>query len=185
MLTEPGYADHSVAEITDTADVGLGTFYNHFDSKAELFDVAVCEVLKEHGRLIDSLSADQSDIAVIVAVAIRSTARLVITNPQMARVLATKGPGLLEAEYGLAPRTRRGMEHGVSTGRFDPVDPELLMVAVGGALIGLLHRWIADPTAVDAAACDAMAERLLLMCGVPADEAKAIAHSPLPGDRSP
>ena len=33
-----------VLEITQTADVGMGSFYNHFDSKEELFQAAVNEV---------------------------------------------------------------------------------------------------------------------------------------------
>ena len=34
-----------VLEITQAADVGMGSFYNHFESKEELFDAAVAEVL--------------------------------------------------------------------------------------------------------------------------------------------
>ena len=38
-----------VLEITQAADVGMGSFYNHFDSKEELFQAAVNEVLDELG----------------------------------------------------------------------------------------------------------------------------------------
>jgi len=38
-----------IQEITDAADVGQGTFYNHFTSKADLFDAAVEAVLERHG----------------------------------------------------------------------------------------------------------------------------------------
>jgi AcrR family transcriptional regulator len=38
-----------VLEITQAADVGMGSFYNHFDSKEELFQAAVDEVLDELG----------------------------------------------------------------------------------------------------------------------------------------
>ena len=34
-----------VLEITQAADVGMGSFYNHFASKEELFDAALTEVL--------------------------------------------------------------------------------------------------------------------------------------------
>ncbi len=42
-----------VLEITQAADVGMGSFYNHFDSKEQLFQAAINEVLDAHGALLD------------------------------------------------------------------------------------------------------------------------------------
>src|SRR5271165_7053754 len=36
----------SIAEITEEADIGFGSFYNHFDSKEQLFQAASEEVLE-------------------------------------------------------------------------------------------------------------------------------------------
>ena len=36
----------SIQEITDAADIGFGSFYNHFDSKEQLFQIASEEVLE-------------------------------------------------------------------------------------------------------------------------------------------
>jgi AcrR family transcriptional regulator len=47
----------SIAEITEEADIGFGSFYNHFDSKEELFQTASQEVLERWGLLIDRASA--------------------------------------------------------------------------------------------------------------------------------
>ena len=38
-----------VLEITQAADVGIGSFYNHFDSKEQLFQAALNEILDVHG----------------------------------------------------------------------------------------------------------------------------------------
>jgi AcrR family transcriptional regulator len=38
MVGRHGYADASVARITDAAGVAQGTFYNHFDNRQELLD---------------------------------------------------------------------------------------------------------------------------------------------------
>src|ERR1700758_83250 len=43
----------SIAEITEEADIGFGSFYNHFDSKEQLFQTASEEVLERWGQLID------------------------------------------------------------------------------------------------------------------------------------
>src|SRR5262245_61073903 len=43
----------SIQEITDRADVGFGSFYNHFDNKDELFNAAVAETLDNYARIRD------------------------------------------------------------------------------------------------------------------------------------
>jgi AcrR family transcriptional regulator len=43
--------------------VGMGSFYNHFESKEQLFHAAVEEALDAHGALLDRLSADTDDPA--------------------------------------------------------------------------------------------------------------------------
>jgi len=38
-----------VLEITQPADVGIGSFHNHFDCKEQLFQAALNEILDVHG----------------------------------------------------------------------------------------------------------------------------------------
>ena len=45
VLIAEGRLNVPVLEITKAADVGMGSFYNHFDSKEQLFDAAVGDVL--------------------------------------------------------------------------------------------------------------------------------------------
>ena len=47
----------SIQEITEAADVGFGSFYNHFASKEELFEAASLEVLERWGQMIDRACA--------------------------------------------------------------------------------------------------------------------------------
>jgi AcrR family transcriptional regulator len=53
----------SIAEITEEADIGFGSFYNHFDGKEQLFATAAEEVLEWWGQLIDRASAGITDPA--------------------------------------------------------------------------------------------------------------------------
>ena len=44
-----------ILEITQAADVGMGSFYNHFESKEQLFEAAVEAVMDAYGQaLLDS-----------------------------------------------------------------------------------------------------------------------------------
>ena len=52
-----GKVNVPVLEITQAADVGMGSFYNHFESKEQLFDAAVADVLDAHGALLDQLTS--------------------------------------------------------------------------------------------------------------------------------
>ena len=54
-------AEVSIQEITDAADVGFGSFYNHFSAKQDLFDAAMDEVLEEHGAMLDDLTSGIED----------------------------------------------------------------------------------------------------------------------------
>jgi AcrR family transcriptional regulator len=79
LIVERGTTDMSIQEITERAGVGFGSFYNHFTSKSELFEAAVAEVLEEHGRLLDQMTAGIDDPAEVFAVSLRATAHLADT----------------------------------------------------------------------------------------------------------
>src|SRR5512142_3388523 len=57
----------SIQEITETADIGFGSFYNHFESKEQLFQTAAEETLERWGVMIDRACADVEDPAELFA----------------------------------------------------------------------------------------------------------------------
>jgi AcrR family transcriptional regulator len=62
-----------ILEITQAADVGLGSFYNHFDSKEELFRAAVDDALGLFAAVLDELTANLDDPAHVFAQGFRLT----------------------------------------------------------------------------------------------------------------
>jgi AcrR family transcriptional regulator len=180
MLAAGTAAQASIQEITETADVGFGSFYNHFSSKAELFEAAVADVLDELGALLDQLSIDVDDPALAFARSVRLTLRLCRDRPEMAAVLIRHGMGYMESPRGLAPRVLRDIRAGVAAGRFQPTEPRLARAAVAGALLATLQLALTDPELVDDAAIDHHAEQILRMLGTPYDEGHALAHAPMP-----
>ena len=77
----------SIAEITEEADIGFGSFYNHFDSKEQLFQTAAEEVMERWGQMIDRASASVSDPAEVFAVGLRISGRLGWTHRDIAGFL--------------------------------------------------------------------------------------------------
>src|SRR5690242_6534123 len=67
ILAETGDTSASIQTIAERADVGFGSFYNHFESKMELFDAAVVDALDELGQAFDEHLQDIDDPAELVA----------------------------------------------------------------------------------------------------------------------
>ena len=112
LLASRDPAEVSIQEITDAADVGFGSFYNHFETKAELFDAAIEEVFEEHGALFDALTAEMADPAEVFASSMRMTVRMAKTHPQIAKIFQRTGLRYLDAPNGLAPRALRDLRQG-------------------------------------------------------------------------
>src|SRR5215468_6569383 len=94
----------SIQEITEEADIGFGSFYNHFDTKEQLFQTATEEVLERWGQLIDRASAGITDPAERFAVGTRMTGRLGWTHPDIAGFLVGAGLNVLDIPIGVVPR---------------------------------------------------------------------------------
>ena len=170
----------SIAEITEEADVGFGSFYNHFDSKEQLFEAAAEEALERWGQMIDRVSAGISDPAERFAVGLRVSGRLGWTHPDIAGFLTGAGLEALDIPVGLAPRALRDIEAGQAAGRFTVPDAEVALSAVAGGLLGLLRVHQRHPERVNEAAVDQLAEAVLRLLGVPAPEAARITALDLP-----
>src|ERR1700730_6798516 len=145
----------SIAEITEEADIGFGSFYNHFDSKEQLFQTASEEVLERWGQLIDRATGGITDPAERFAVGTRISGRLGWTHPDIAGFLTGAGLDALDIPGGLAPRALRDIEAGEAAGPGPPARRT-------------------EPTV------GRLAEAELRLLGVPADEAARLTALRLP-----
>ena len=175
-----GQPNVPIAEITEAADVGMGSFYNHFQTKEELFRAAVEDALDAFGTVLDELTGGLADPAQVFAQGFRLTGRLHRAQPELSRVLLHHGLAVAGSDTGLAARARRDIEAAARSGRFTIADPELALVIVAGAQLCLGQLLHDHPDRDDAQAVDQVAEDLLRMLGVPAGEAHQICQRPLP-----
>lgn len=170
----------SVLEITQLADVGTGSFYNHFASKEDLFRAAVDEALERHGELMDAATEGLGDPAEVFARSFRLTGRLHRLVPGMSMVLIHRGTELVMSDRGLAPRALRDIRAGVAAGRFTIADPELALVAAGGAIIALGQLLHSQPERDAAPASDLLTRQILQVFGLDEAEARDLCDRPLP-----
>jgi AcrR family transcriptional regulator len=179
-LIAEGRMNVPILEITQAADVGMGSFYNHFDSKEQLFEAAVEAVMDGYGQLLDELTADIEDPAEVFACSFRLTGRLYRREPELSRVLLNNVLRLLSADTGLAPRARRDIAAAVEAGRFDVEDLDVAVTMTASALLALGQLLHDQPERDVEETTDRVTEDLLRMLGVPRRQAQRICSLPLP-----
>jgi len=170
----------SIQEITEAADIGFGSFYNHFESKEQLFETASTEVLERWGHMIDRASTGITDPAEVFSISLRLSARLGWTHPEVARFITGAGLDLLDTPGGLAPRALRDIRAGQAAGEFSVADAEVALSAVAGGLVGLLRQYQQHPERLEESSVDDLAEACLRLLGLPAAKARRLAALPLP-----
>ncbi|MFI6248095.1 TetR/AcrR family transcriptional regulator [Streptomyces sp. NPDC051016] len=180
ILAETGDTGASIQAIAERADVGFGSFYNHFDSKTELFEAAVVDALEEFGRTFDERLAGIDDPAELVAAGFRLSARMADSHPELMQVLRRRGLGHIHSENGLTTRAVRDVQVGMDSGRFTVADPAVALSALGGTLLSLVELRFARPEIDGDEAAANLAEMVLRMLGVPPDDAREVARRPLP-----
>lgn len=180
QLLTAGRPSASIEEITRRAGVGFGTFYNHFDTKEQLFEEAVLGLLDGYATWLRNVTADLQDPAEAFARSFRLTGRLAARRPDLFAPILNAGTEVMFMERGLRDAALADIRTGIATGRFVDEDPEILIVAAGGALLGLV-RLIASKTLPDPDhATDVLATRLLCLLGVDATDAHRLTEQPLP-----
>ena len=170
----------SIQQITDEADIGFGSFYNHFDSKEQLFQTASEEVLERWGQMIDAACIGLDDPAQVFAVSLRISGRLAWTHPEIAGFITGAGLQLLDTDRGLAPRALRDIQAGQAAGRFSFPNAQIALSAVAGGLLGLLRLHEHQPETTQETSVEELTEACLRLLGIPAAQARRLARLPLP-----
>jgi len=184
-LIAQGKMNVPILEITQAADVGLGSFYNHFETKEQLFEAAVDVVMDSYGQLLDDLTAGIEDPAEVFACSFRLTGRLHRREPELSRVLLNNVLQLLSADTGLAPRARRDIAAAVDAGRFNVSDLEVAVTMTAGALLALGQLLHDQPERNVEKTTDRVTEDMLRMFGLSAAAARRICRLPLPDLAAP
>src|SRR6478609_9750590 len=179
-LIAQGRTNASILEITQAADVGMGSFYNHFDTKEQLYETAYEAVLDAHGQQLDLVTAGIEDPAEVFASSFRLAGRLHRREPELSRVLLNNLPRHLGADDGLAPRARRDIAAAVDAGRFDVTDVDIAVTIAAGALLALGQLLHDQPDRDVERTTDQVTEDLLHMFGLPRRQAHRICTRPLP-----
>jgi AcrR family transcriptional regulator len=179
LFADRGVESTRINEITEEADVGFGSFYNHFASKEAIVAAVFEQDAAAQGAAVEVLTAELDDPAEVVAVAHRHFAAMARRDPTTAWLLVH-----LEFSHGilrtaLFPYAMRDLQRGIDAGRFTVADPEIALIATAGALLGII-RALLDGAPLPPDAEIRHAELVLRTLGLEAEDAAEVARRPLP-----
>jgi AcrR family transcriptional regulator len=178
LFARQGVDNTRINEITEEADVGFGSFYNHFDSKEAIVEAVLAETVGAQGAEIEALTADVEDPAEVMSVAHRSFVRRARSDPDWAWLLVRLDVSHSVLLAALGPHARRDLRNGIKAGRFSVPNELIALYDIGGALLSIMRAVLDEAAPKDADIHHA--EGVLRLLGVPAHEAAEIARRALP-----
>lgn len=181
LFAEQGFEPTRINEITERADVGFGSFYNHFESKDAIVAAVIAAAVEEHGSAVDALTANLEDPAEVVAVAHRYFVRLAADDPIWAWLLVRLDLSHNVLSTALGERATRDLLAGLDVGRFAVPSVPTALLGSGGALVGVMRGVLDGAIPAERAGTDHAAGVLRLL-GLPPDEAAEVAERPLPAE---
>lgn len=185
LMSVKGVDETTIQEITDTADIGFGTFYNYFSSKDEIASQVLDCVIHNIGQrnVAANQAAGITDPVLIISNSFRLVAREATHNPMWG--WWAKRPDLLaeRMRLGFKPFAIRDMHQAIDNGAYSIPgnDAEttwsLQIWILTGSIKDIVDGYSPDSSEM------LMAESLLRMAGVDRDIAQR--HSQFELVRSP
>lgn len=178
VMARKGVDATAIADITTAADVGFGSFYNHFMSKAEIVECVCALHLEEFGRVTDFIAASESDMAVAIIYINKWFYEKTRTDPLWAWFIVHASTSTSYWHRGFFKRALQDVRRGVEDGRLQVASVDaatrIILATTLATMQALLEGEIGQATA------NQTLESLLRMVGIPPAEAKRLSLRPLP-----
>ena len=146
VLARKGVAAATIAEIADEADVGFGSFYNHFGSKEEIAGAVVRSEAEEFGANLDRVTEDLDDPALILCTAILYTIKHVQDDELWGWFLVRTAWTVPEFRETLGRRMARDIMKGVERERFQVPHATMTIELAATSIIAAMRMRLEDRT---------------------------------------
>jgi AcrR family transcriptional regulator len=139
LIAEKGVEGLRISEITEGADVALGSFYNHFESKEELVEEVVADTIQALAEAMVESMAALDDPAEAVSFATRSFVRLTEDNRELASLLVNLDRPDAQFEMAVQPIALGALDRGIAAGRFEVADNHVALTGVVGGTLAVMR----------------------------------------------
>lgn len=177
LIADGGVAALRVTAITDAADVGRGSFYNHFASMDDLLAAVIRESLEQlAAEVLGDLPPE--DPALGACIGNRRFIRLAYEQPNLARLVVNLANGETLFTEAVLPYSRVALDRGIQAGRFRIDDLDMALIILIGSAFAVMRAILEERAPDDADVLHA--QSMLELFGIPKDEAARLARRPLP-----
>ena len=178
LIAKRGLEGLVIQDITEAADVGYGSFYNHFSSKEAIVDAVTEAVLARGVGLYERIAAQAADEVETFAMELRACLEISQSDPTWGWFVIRTMLSGQRIRRAIADRLQRNVEGGIKSGVFTAHDAEMARHTVGGLLLLGTLKIVSGEVGEDYPA--RLVETMLHTLGVPASRAKAALARPLP-----
>src|SRR5262245_17157135 len=145
VLAEKGLHETKIADIAAAADVGVGTFYLHFDTKEALFDAVVDDTVRRLKAAIDEARATGRDAIEKTRASNAAFCRFAHENRSVFRIVfghaAAYNDVIRRAQALFAADIEETIREGIASGAFAALPPAVAAQAVVGMATQMLSWW--------------------------------------------
>jgi AcrR family transcriptional regulator len=178
VMGKKGVDAATIAEITGQADVGFGSFYDHFKSKTEIANVLFELQAEELARQVDEIFARVPDEALAVSFVHRWILEKGRGDPVWGWFIIHADLALEQVERTLRAGAQRDIQRAVDAGSISVNGVDTLVTITLSSLFAVMRRQLEGKARP--ASSNELVEALLRMNGWPHDKAHAMAYQPLP-----
>lgn len=180
LMAERGVDNVGIAEITDGANIGTGTFYNYFPDREHLLQAVAEDAFQSVGDALDQVLTKLDDPAEVFAGSLRHLVRYSLEDRIWGGFFVQMGAAHPVLMRTLGPRARRDLLHGLEAGRFTIEDLDLATTCTFGSLSAAIQLALSADQDTIENKDQVFATAMLRMVGVPAQDAREVASRPLP-----
>ena len=178
VMARVGVERATIAEIASEADVGFGSFYNHFTSKEEIA-LAVFELLTEDlAKVLDMAHEDMTDTALVVSYVQRLIIKKAHLDPVWGWFVVRAESALPQMQNTFKERAVATLRAGIRERRFSIPDVDTAVAITLGGLVGVIRNMLTKN--LSDAVGTKFSELMLRLYGIPIKEATSLAGHPLP-----
>jgi AcrR family transcriptional regulator len=178
IIARRGLEGLVIQEITEAADVGYGSFYNHFSSKEAIVGAVIDAALARSAALYDAVAALDLDRVETFAMELRSCLELSRTDPVWGWFIIRTMLSGQQIRLAMAERLKRSIDGGIKAGVFAADDAEMARHTVGGLLLLGTLKIVNNEAGADYP--QRLAETALRTLRVPPSKVQAVLAQPLP-----
>ena len=176
-ISNKGFETSRIADIIEAADVGVGSFYNHFDSKDDLAAAVFEHRVEAFGREMEAVVKDAPDIAAATCFVYRRMLERAEQDVAWATFILQLEPLFRMFDKLMRPHARQGLQIGVDDGTFQIEDLEAAISAIHAMMLAITQAMLVGGLSSERA--HRSSKLALLMFGVDAQIAQQLSHMPM------